>query len=89
MALENIDPKGLIRDSYRIEGISASECRSIFLGWVLGVAAGADTQDQISQLLSHYGVKFPDHPMTRVLKEGQKKSVSGRRRGGRKGRLAH
>ena len=29
------DPKGLIREAYRIEGISEPECRSIFMDWAL------------------------------------------------------
>ncbi|MGB1096749.1 MAG: hypothetical protein ACPG09_09845, partial [Paracoccaceae bacterium] len=31
------DPKGLISEAYNIDGITAGECRSIFLDWALGV----------------------------------------------------
>mgnify|MGYP000087492773 CR=1 FL=1 len=30
-----LDPKGLIEESYKIDGIVAPECRSIFLDWAL------------------------------------------------------
>ena len=33
MQLDQADPKGLVRESYAIEGISAGECRSIFIDW--------------------------------------------------------
>ena len=33
------DPKGLIREAFRIDGITASECRSIFVDWALSVQA--------------------------------------------------
>ncbi len=39
MELSEADPKGLVRESYAIEGITAGECRSIFMDWA---AAGAD-----------------------------------------------
>ena len=29
------DPKGLISEAYNIDGITAGECRSIFLDWAL------------------------------------------------------
>ena len=32
-----LDPKGLIREAYRIEGITAAQCRSIFLDWALSL----------------------------------------------------
>ena len=32
-----LDPKGLIRESYRIEGITEGECRSVFLDWALSL----------------------------------------------------
>ena len=37
-----IDPRGLIYESYRIEGIRIEECRSIFLDWAMGLPPGAD-----------------------------------------------
>ncbi len=87
MDLDDLDPKGLIKDSYRIDGITAPECRSIFLDWALGVAQTADMQGQISILLAHYGKSAPDHPMTLVLKDGLAPPARAERRGGRKGRI--
>ena len=87
MDKKTLDPKGLIKESYRIEGISPPECRSIFLDWALGVAQAADMPAQINQLLAIYGVNAPDHPMTEVLKLGLEPSEKSGRRGGRKGRM--
>ncbi len=87
MTMTELDPRGLIRESYRIEGINASECRSIFLDWALGVMAGADTKAAITALLAHYGDEFPDHPMTQVLRDGLTEAAPVQRRGGRKARL--
>ncbi len=79
------DPKGLIRESYRIEGISEPECRSIFLDWALSVPA-ADPRDEIRALIAHYGADHPDHPMTGVLTAGLAQAGATGRRGGRRGR---
>ena len=43
------DPKGLIRESYRIEGIGPGECRTICLDWALGVTA-TDNKAEIRAL---------------------------------------
>ena len=37
-----LDPKGLIRESYRIEGITEGECRSVFLDWALSLPEGQE-----------------------------------------------
>ena len=79
------DPKGLIRESYRIEGITEPECRSIFLDWALSVAS--DPRSEIRSLLEIYGGGEPDHPMTKVLSEGLDQAGTVGRRGGRKGRV--
>ena len=34
------DPKALIQEAYKIENITRSECRSIFLDWALSLAPG-------------------------------------------------
>jgi hypothetical protein len=34
-ASSDVDPKGLIRESYAIEGITPQECRSILIDWAL------------------------------------------------------
>jgi hypothetical protein len=85
MRLEEADPKGLIRESYRIEGIGAPECRSIFLDWALSLAAGTDTRLALRRVIAEYAVD-PDHPMTAVLKAGLEAAAAPRRRGGRAGR---
>ncbi|MBM7066716.1 hypothetical protein [Actibacterium sp. 188UL27-1] len=84
-----LDPKGLIQDSYRIDGISSPECRSIFVDWALSTGAGIQDRAAIMALLERYGAEAPDHPMTAVLKEGLATDPgAGKRRGGRKGRVA-
>jgi hypothetical protein len=35
-----IDPRGMIYESYRIEGISLEECRMIFLDWAMNTPQG-------------------------------------------------
>ena len=76
------DPKGLIRESYRIEGIDAGQCRSIFLDWALSVPAERSAADLMRALLERYGTAHPDHPMTEVLRQGLAASPQPRRRGG-------
>lgn len=89
MTRDKLDPKGLIRESYRIDGISAPECRSIFLDWALGVAQSADMQAEIRKLLAIYAETAPDHPMSAVLKDGLAMPDKSKRRGGRKARLGY
>lgn len=76
------DPKGLILESYRIEGITKSECRTIFLDWALSLPMEQDTGTGIRNLLAQYGEQAPDHPMTAVLNEGLISMATPRRRGG-------
>jgi hypothetical protein len=82
-----IDPKGLIRESYRIEGIGVAECRSIFLDWAISLPAGTEAQAAIPGLLDLYGRDAPDHPMTSVLRDGLATHAPARRRGGRRARF--
>ena len=81
------DPKGLVREAYRIDGIEAGECRSIFLDWALSLPDGIPPQAALDALLDRYG-DAADHPMTAVLRDGQAHAPAARRRGGRAGRLA-
>ncbi|GHF69851.1 hypothetical protein [Seohaeicola zhoushanensis] len=74
------DPKHLVREAYRIEGITEPECRSIFLDWALSLPAGADVRAAIETLLATYG--DPEHPMTEVLRAGLERAAPPRRRGG-------
>ncbi|KPU84391.1 hypothetical protein JI58_04115 [Marinosulfonomonas sp. PRT-SC04] len=87
MTQDNLDPRGLIRESYRIEGIPPPECRSIFLDWALGFAQSADMQGLIQELLVKYATTEPDHPMSKVLKDGLAAPETAKRRGGRKARF--
>lgn len=89
MTKDTLDPRGLIRESYRIEGISAPECRSIFLDWALGISQAADMKAKIQALLVQYAPQFPDHPMTAVLNEGLTTAPKSQRRGGRAARLGY
>ncbi len=84
-----IDPKGLIYQAYRIDGITSSQCRSIFLDWALSLPEGHDSGAAIAALLARFGTETPDapdHPMTEVLQQGQTKVTNPRRRGGWRGR---
>ncbi len=81
------DPKGLIREAYRIDGITAGECRSIFLDWALSMPQGPDLKQSISTLLDRYSAEPDDHPMTLTLREGLSTAPDAKRRGGRRARL--
>jgi hypothetical protein len=86
MRIERADPKGLIRECYRIEGIGEGECRSIFLDWALSLQPDADTAAALKRLLAEYAGAAPDHPMTAVLRAGLNAPEVARRRGGARGR---
>jgi len=84
-----LDPRGLIGEAYRIEGIGPGECRSVFLDWALSVPAEQDMQGALDALLARHAPDHPDHPMTAVLREGQAQGVVPRRRGGWRSRPRH
>ena len=78
-----MDPKGLIYEAYRIERITAAECRSIFLDWALSLPLETDTAATIAALIAQYANSASsDHPMTGVLTEGLSAKDAPRRRGG-------
>ena len=79
------DPKGLVREAYRIDGITGPECPSIFLDWALSLPPGADPLPHVRALLDRHGAA--DHPMTAVLRAALDAPAAPRRRGGRAGRL--
>ena len=54
MELAVADPKGLVRESYRIDGITLGECRSIFLDWALSLVTGQDVPTAINRLIAEY-----------------------------------
>jgi hypothetical protein len=83
----DIDPRGMIYEAYRIEGVSLEECRMIFLDWAMNTPQG-DMKIYLEELLSEYQADNLDHPMTQVIREGLKTSdKSGKRRGGRTARV--
>ncbi|WP_293447486.1 hypothetical protein [Planktotalea sp.] len=75
---DEFDPKGLIAEAYNIEGITASECRTIFLDFALNLEG--DSATAINILLKRFDRE--DHPMTLVLRDGLTASDRPRRRGG-------
>ncbi len=79
---DDVDPKGLILEAYRIDGITAVECRSIFLDWALSLPADQDQGNAIKTLVERYQSNGSDHPMTAVLTEGLTQIATPRRRGG-------
>lgn len=87
MDFKQADPKGLVRESYAIDGITMGECRSIFIDWVLSTPEGANTPDCLRSLLAHYGVPNPAHPMTEVLTQALTAPEAPKRRGGRASRV--
>lgn len=88
MTLDEVDKTGLIRESYRIDGISAAECRSIFLDWAIKLPAEITPQAAITLLLQHYATEAGDHPMTTVLRDGMGTAEKSGRRGGRSARVS-
>lgn len=77
-----LDPKGLIREAYLIDGITWEECRSIFLDWALALPDGQDARDAIDALIDRHKAVAGGHPMTDVLIEGQQSAARPKRRGG-------
>ena len=76
------DHKGLIREAYRIEGITLPECRSIFLDWALSLPGELDQNQALTNLHAVYSEQAADHPMTQVLTEGLQAAHAPKRRGG-------
>jgi hypothetical protein len=88
MDLTEADPKGLVRESYAIEGITAPECRSIFLDWALSLKGATDPAEAARALIAHYALGRPEHPMSAVLAASlQPSSIRPGRRGGRAARV--
>lgn len=85
MQLSDADPKGLVRESYRIEGITAGECRSIFMDWALSLPVGRSVPDAARVLIAEYGLAG-EHPMNGVLEAALAAPQAPRRRGGRAAR---
>ncbi len=84
---DSLDPAALIQEAYRIEGITAHDCRVIFLDWALKGDASDDLRARIAALLKQYASEPADHPMTQTLQAGLSDAPAARRRGGRSGRI--
>jgi hypothetical protein len=80
------DPRGLIAEAYKIEGIDEAQCRSIFLDWSLDTKI-SDPVATASRLARDFGRIYPVHPMTGILRAASEPPQTGRR-GGRQGRRA-
>jgi len=87
MNYSEIDPKNLIAESYQIEGITSSECRSIFLDWALSIPLEKDSKLLISKLLIYYQDESKDHPMTLLLSSSLELKGESRRTGRRRSRI--
>ena len=87
MNYSEIDPKNLIAESYQIEGITSSECRSIFLDWALSIPLENDSTLLISKLLIYYQNQSEDHPMTLLLSSSLELKGENRRTGRRRSRV--
>jgi hypothetical protein len=86
MTRHNYDPRGLIEEAYKIDNISATECRAIFLDWAMSCPDTPDSRAQVAALIEAFG-QDETHPMTTVLRAGLAQAAhSGRRRGGAKAR---
>jgi len=78
-----LDPRGVIADAYNIEGISAPECRSIFLDWALEPREFCELRAAASALAKQYS-NLPEHPMSIILNEAAAEfTTAPKRRGGR------
>jgi len=64
------DPKGLIREGFRIDGIGPAECRSILIDWALSLPVGTDSGAALARLARRHADAPADHPMRRLLAEG-------------------
>lgn len=83
---DKIDPKGLILEAYRMEGITLQECRSIFLDWALSLPDGADQPAAVHEIHQRFAADHPTHPMSEVISEGLSDRKVAKRRGGWRGR---
>ena len=83
---KSFDPKGLIYEAYRMDGLGEAECRSIFLDWALSLPEGIESGAAIEAMLALYQEGAPEHPMTVILIEGRHRISAPRRRGGWKSR---
>lgn len=80
------DPRHLIEEAYRIDGISVEDCRAIFFDWALGLPVERDATAAAAALLAHHEPPA-EHPMTTLLQEALQGAIIHRaRKRGRRGR---
>ena len=79
------DPRGLINEAYRIDGIDLGQCRTVFLDWALG--HGGDYTVAVTALLATHADQPADHPMTVTLQAALAHKPTAKRRGGRSARV--
>jgi len=77
-----LDPRGLIREAYRMKGLTKAGCRSIFLDWALGLDDPAAGAEAAGTILAHYADRHADHPMSEILREGAERMAPRKRRAG-------
>lgn len=81
------DPRNLIHEAYRIDGIGVMECRAIFFDWAMGLDSGMDPVAAARRLHEDLAPANPDHPMTALLAEAAHGLTPGRGRArGHRGR---
>ena len=80
------DPSGLIREAFRIEGITREDCRTIFLDWVIGLRERFDMTDAVHAMLARHVAEPDDHPMMLTLREAIEQAPTPQRRGGARAR---
>lgn len=78
------DPRDLIHEAFRIEGIAAESCRAIFFDWAIGLDASIDVTVAARALHAELGPAHPQHPMTSLLAEAATGLTPGRGRSGRR-----
>lgn len=84
-----MDPRGLIREAFRIEGIGPEDCRSIFFDWAMGLAPGTDAAAAAKALRAHHADAPDGHPMIALLQQAEtEQSAGGRGRASRRRRRA-
>ncbi|MGF1445162.1 MAG: hypothetical protein ACFBRM_03065 [Pikeienuella sp.] len=80
------DPRALIAEAYRIEGLMEADARAIFFDWALALPEGVEPGPAAARLIEAYAVPA-DHPMTELLRAaiaGRPAGTTAIRRGGRR-----
>ena len=79
---DRLDPKNLIAESYRMDGLTLDECRSVFLDWALSLSDDVDAVAVLPELMARHSADDKDHPMTQVMQDGLQRMSGPKRRGG-------